>query len=75
MQNNLINTVSNTINQNVNITFPGQSEIQEANDELDDTIENPTPIGELETEIASFVAKEDDNLNYALSKLRTEIEK
>ena len=75
MQNTLINTVSNTINQNVNITLPGQSEIEEAKEELDSTIKEPTPNDKLEEEIDNFLASEGSDLNFALAKLRMDIEK
>lgn len=75
MQNTLINTVSNTISQNINITLPGQGEIQEAKEDLDRTIKNPTPQDQLEDEIDDFLASEGSDLNFALAKLRMEIEK
>lgn len=75
MQNTLINTVSNTINQSVNINLPGHGEIEEAKEELDSTIKDPTPQNQLEAEIDDFLASEGSDLNFALAKLRMEIEK
>ena len=75
MQNTLINTVSNTISQNINITLPGYGEIEEAKEELDSTIKDPTPKEELESEIENLLATEGSDLNFALAKLRINIEK
>jgi hypothetical protein len=75
MQNTLINTVSNTISQNINITLPGHGEIQDAKEELDRTIKEPTPQQQLEAEIAEYLASEGSDLNFALAKLRIDIER
>ena len=75
MQNTLINTVSNTVNQNIHISLPGRGEIEDAKEELDNTINDPTPQDKLEEEISNFVASEGLDLNFALAKLRMEIEK
>lgn len=75
MQNTLINTVSNTISQNINITLPGHGEIEEAKEELDSTIKEPTPQEQLEAEIEEYLASEGSDLNFALAKLRIDIER
>jgi len=75
MQNTLINTVSNTISQNINITLPGHGEIEEAKEELNSTIKEPIPQAQLEAEIDDFLASEGSDLNFALAKLRMDIEK
>jgi uncharacterized protein YoxC len=75
MQNALINTVSNTISQNINITLPGYGEIEEAKEELDSTIEEPAPQEQLEVEIEEYLASEGSDPNFALAKLRIDIEK
>lgn len=74
LQNNLLNTVSNTAHQNVNITLPGQAEIDEANEELDRAIKHPTSPQQLESEIHQFLLSEGADLNLALAKLRMELE-
>ena len=75
MQNTLINTVSNTMNQSINITLPGKGEIQEANEELNSTIKEPTPQDQLDEKIEDFLASEGSDLNFALAKLRMDIER
>jgi uncharacterized protein YoxC len=75
MQNTLINTVSNTISQSINITLPSHREIEEAKEELDSTIKNPTPLSQLEAEIDEFIASAGSDVNIALAKLRIDIEK
>ena len=71
----LINTVSNTISQSVNINLPSQNEIQEVKEELNSTIKSPTPEDQLEEEIEEFLATEGSDLNFALAKLRMKIER
>jgi vacuolar-type H+-ATPase subunit I/STV1 len=75
VQNNLINTVSNTISQNINITLPGYGEIEDAKEELDSAIKEPTSPKQLEDEIAEYLASEGSDLNFALAKLRIDIER
>lgn len=74
-QNTLINTVSNTISQSINITLPGYREIEDAKEELDSAIKEPTPQQQLEAEIAEYLASEGSDLNFALAKLRIDIER
>lgn len=75
VQSSLINTVTNSLNQSINITLPGPSEIQEANEQLNSTIENPTPTEELEEELEEFLVSGGSDLNFALAKLRMELER
>ena len=75
MQNTLINTVSNTMNQNINITLPGKNEIQEVKEELNSTLKEPTPQESLDEEIEDYLASEGSDINFALAKLRMDIEK
>lgn len=75
MQNTLINTVSNTINQNININLPGEGEIQEAKEQLNKTIKKPTSPVRMDEEIKDYLASEDDDINFALVKLRVDIER
>ena len=75
MQNTLINTVSNTVNQNINISIPGPSEAQEAKEKLNETIKEPEQPEAIEDEIEQFLASEGSDLNFALAKLRMEIER
>lgn len=75
MQNTLINTVSNTISQNINITMPGLNEAQDAKQQLNETIKEPEQPEVIEDEINEFLASEGSDLNFALAKLRMEIER
>lgn len=75
MQNTLISTVSNTISQNINITLPGYGEIEDAKKELDSTITEPISQHQLEAEIAEYLASEGSDLNFALAKLRIDMER
>lgn len=75
LQNTLINTVSNTLNQSININIPGLSEIREAKEELNETIEGPEETETIKNEVEEFLASEGSDLNFALAKLRMEIER
>lgn len=73
--NNLINTVSNTINQNVTVNLPGREEIEQAKEDLDSTIKEPEAPSQIEKEISDFMVSEGLDVNFALAKLRMEMEK
>lgn len=75
LQNSLINTVSNSLSQSININIPGLSEIRAAKEELDETIEGTEEPESIEREIDEFLASEGSDLNFALAKLRMEIER
>ena len=75
MQNSLINAVSNTVNQSINITLPGPGEIKEARETLDETIEDSEASESIEDEIENFLASEGSDLNFALAKLRMQLER
>ena len=74
LQNNLINTVSNTLNQNINITMPGPKEVEEAQKELSEIISEPEEFSASENRIGEFIESADSDINYALAKLRIELE-
>lgn len=74
LQTNLINAVSNTVSQNININVPWGQEAAQAKEELDDTISKPEEPSTLEDEIKRVLIQSEDDPNYALAKLRMEIE-
>jgi hypothetical protein len=75
LQNNLISTVSNTLSQNINISIPSLKEAREAKEELNETISEPPEPTTIEKEIEDFLATEGSDLNFALAKLRIELER
>ena len=75
LQNNLINTVSNSLSQNINISVPGLREAQEAKEELDETIPESLEPETIEKRIEAYIAAEGLDLTFALAKLRIDIEK
>ena len=75
MQNMLISTVTNTLNQNINITIPGLKEAEEAKEELDEAIKEPERSSEIEDKIQQFLASTGGDINLALAKLRIDIER
>jgi hypothetical protein len=74
LQANLINAVSNTANQNINIQFPWEGQAKEAKEDLDETIKEPTEPSTLEDELQRILLQSDNDTSYALAKLRMELE-
>lgn len=74
LQNNLINTVSNTVNQNISISLPGLEEASQADLELEQTISPSIAQDNIEDKISELLSEEDNDLNFALAKLRIRIE-
>lgn len=74
LQSNLINAVSNTVSQNININVPWGQEAAQAREDLDSTISKPEEPFTLENEIKRVLIQSEDDPNYALAKLRMEIE-
>jgi hypothetical protein len=75
LQNNLINTVSNSLNQNIHISVPGMKEVQAAKEELNETIPETQDSDSIERKIDAYLATEGLDLTFALAKLRIDLEK
>lgn len=73
--NNIISTVSNTVKQSVTVNLPERDEVEQARDELDSTIEQKAEPAVIEGEIDYYLQAEGNDLNYALAKLRMDIER
>ncbi|WP_269621202.1 hypothetical protein [Zhongshania sp. BJYM1] len=74
LQANLINAVSNTVSQNININVPWGREAEKAKEDLDETIPESPESTTLEDEIRRILIQSEDDPNYALAKLRMELE-
>lgn len=72
---NMINTISNTMSQTVNVHLPGKAEIAEAKDELKSTLNNEMATDSVEDVITSYIIQSSNDINFALAKLRMELEK
>ncbi|WP_156792269.1 hypothetical protein [Desulfotalea psychrophila] len=72
---NMITAISNTVNQTVNVNLPGQAEAQQAKEDLDASIEKPEEASTIEKSVSTFIREADGDFNFALAKLRMEIEK
>jgi hypothetical protein len=70
----LISAISNTVSQTVNVNLPGREEESRARAELNTTLKTKTGQPQLQDEIDRFLASEGNDLNYALAKLRMELE-
>ncbi len=74
LQASIINTVSSTLNQNININLPGKEELDEAEQELEEAIGTPSD-QDLDKRIETFLLEQNLDRNFALAKLRMELEK
>lgn len=74
LQSSLINTVSNTVSQNININVPWGDEAVKAKEDLNETIPEPDESSSLEDEIRRVLLQSEGDPNYALAKLRMELE-
>jgi hypothetical protein len=71
----LVSAISNAANQTVNVHLPGQGEASEARKDLDTALKTRQERGAIEEQIDQFLKSEDNDLNYALAKLRMRMEK
>lgn len=71
----LVSTISNAVNQTVNVNLPGRAEANEAKQELETTLKTKPERSEIEEKIDLFLEAEDSDLNYALARLRMQLEK
>ncbi|MBI5557697.1 MAG: hypothetical protein HY885_08675 [Deltaproteobacteria bacterium] len=72
---NLVSAISNTVSQTINVNLPSRAEASQANEELDTTLKTKTAQTEIEEQIENFLVSEGNDLNYALAKLRMQLEK
>ena len=71
----LVSAISNTVNQTVNVNLPGREEASQARKDLNTTLKTKTEENHLERDIERFIESENSDLNYALAKLRVQLEK
>ena len=71
----LVSAISNTMNQTINVNLPGREEALRAREELDSTLKTKPEQIQLEQEIEQFLESEANDPNYALAKLRMQLEK
>lgn len=71
----LISAISNTVSQTINVNLPSPAEATQAKEALDETLKKESSRSELEDEIEHFLAQGGNDLNYALAKLRMQLER
>ncbi|MFD1700127.1 hypothetical protein ACFSB1_12375 [Halopseudomonas phragmitis] len=71
----MITAISNTVNQTVNVHFPGREQVQEAKEELNATLKNQESPEEVEDELEAYLNQSGNDPNFALARLRIELEK
>lgn len=71
----LVSAISNTVSQTINVNLPGRNEATQAKEDLDTTLKTKAGKSEIEEEIEQFLASEGNDLNYALAKLRMQLER
>lgn len=72
---NMITAISNTVSQTVNVHLPGKAEVAEVKDELNSTLNQQNTSSHVEDEITTYINESSNDLNFALAKLRMELEK
>lgn len=73
--NNLINTVSNTINQSVIVNIPSYEKLENAKKVVKDFAVKEGAKIVTDNVLEQYIAAEDDDIMYALSRLRTDMER
>ena len=71
----LVSAISNTVSQTINVNLPGRSEATQAREDLDSTLKTKTEKSKIEEDVEQFLASEGNDLNYALAKLRMQLER
>jgi hypothetical protein len=73
---NMISAISNTVKQTVNVHYhPGTAEVQKAKKSLKGVLSSPEEEKNIEDETFEFIAASGDDYNFALAKIRMELEK
>ncbi len=72
---NMITAISNTVSQTVNVHLPGKEQVREVKEELKSTLNNTSISSTSEDEIENFISQSGNDLNFALARLRMEIER
>lgn len=72
---NTITAISSTMNQTVNVHLPGREQVQEAKEELKSTIQSDSAESNLEDELSDYIRASGNDLNFALARLRMDLEK
>ncbi|WNF47267.1 hypothetical protein RHP75_02180 [Pseudomonas sp. SG20056] len=70
----MLNTISNTVQQTVNVHYPNPEEARQAKEDLEAAIETPDEPGAIEDDVSAFIAQAGGDYNFALAKLRMELE-
>ena len=72
---NMITAISNTVNQTVNVHLPGEAEAKEAKEELESSLSKESEPDTIEEEVENYLRQSGGDLNYALARLRMDIER
>jgi hypothetical protein len=71
----LVSAISNTMNQTINVHLPGQAAVAQARQELKEVLKTPADESSVEGKVEAFVASAGGDTNYALAKLRMQLER
>lgn len=71
----LVSAISNTVSQTINVNLPDREAATEAREELEAALPKRTSEATLEDQVDTFIAEASDDLNYALAKLRMQLER
>jgi hypothetical protein len=71
----LVSAISNTVSQTINVHLPGQELVNQAKQDLKQTLAKRSQSEPVEDEVDAFVASAGGDLHYALAKLRMQLER
>lgn len=71
----LVSAISNTMNQTINVHLPGQAAVDQAKQDLRAVLKTPNAESCVEGKVEAFVASAGGDFNYALAKLRMQLER
>jgi hypothetical protein len=71
----LVSAISNTVSQTINVHLPGQEVVNQAKNDLKQTLKAPTEGKPVEDEVEAFLEGAGGDVHYALAKLRMQLER
>jgi hypothetical protein len=71
----LVSAISNTMSQTINVHLPSQAAVDQAKQELKEVLKTPAEDSGIDSKVEVFVASAGGDINYALAKLRMQLER
>jgi hypothetical protein len=71
----LVSAISNTVSQTINVHLPGQDAVNQAKQDLQQTLTTKPTTDKIEEDVEEFLASAGGDVHYALAKLRMQLER